>query len=74
MKREHLDARGKTCPWPVLLTREKLGRMKSGDILEVAVDYQPARENVERLAKSNGHKVLNVVNENRQFKIVIEKK
>jgi tRNA 2-thiouridine synthesizing protein A len=74
LKRVNLNAKGKTCPWPVLLTREKLKNLKSGDILEVAVDYQPARENLERLVKSMGNKVLEVKTEKEQFTIVIEKK
>jgi tRNA 2-thiouridine synthesizing protein A len=74
MKREKLDARGKTCPWPIILTKEKLNKMKSGDILEVTVDYQPSKENVVRFANSNGNKVLDVVNENKQIMIIIEKK
>ncbi len=74
MKKESLDLKGKTCPYPVLLTKEKLKNLKSGDILEVVVDYQPARENVERVAKSGGNKIVEVRDEKTQFIIVIEKK
>lgn len=74
MKKDSLDARGKTCPWPVLLTKEKLKKLSSGDILEVTVNYQPAKENVERVATSLGNKVLEVRDEKTQFVIVIEKK
>lgn len=74
MKRENLNAKDKTCPWPVLLTKEKLKNLKPGDILEVTVNYQPAKENVERVAKSLGNKVLEVRDEKTQFTIVIEKK
>ncbi|MCW4010348.1 MAG: sulfurtransferase TusA family protein [Candidatus Bathyarchaeota archaeon] len=74
MKRENLDARDKTCPWPVLLTKEKLKGLKSGDILEVTVNYQPAKENVERVATTAGNKVLEVKEEKNQFTIVIQKK
>ncbi|MCW4005222.1 MAG: sulfurtransferase TusA family protein [Candidatus Bathyarchaeota archaeon] len=69
-----LDVKGKTCPWPVLLTRQKLNKLNSGDVLEVVADYAPARENVERVAKSLGNKVLEIREEKDQFVIVIEKR
>ena len=30
-----LDTRGLTCPMPILKTKKELGRMSSGDILEI---------------------------------------
>lgn len=73
MNTENLDCRGKTCPWPVFLTKEKLKKMQSGDVLTVMVDYNPARENVERFVKSSDNKVLEVKVEESLIKIVIEK-
>jgi TusA-related sulfurtransferase len=70
----NLDARNKTCPWPVLLTKENLKSLKSGAVLEVTVNYPPAKENVERVAKAAGNKVLEVKDEKTQFTIVIQKK
>lgn len=74
MKRANIDARGKTCPWPVILMKEKLQTLKSGDILDVTVDYCPSKENVERVAKSMGNKVLETKKEKTFFTISIEKK
>ncbi|MCS7114559.1 MAG: sulfurtransferase TusA family protein [Nitrososphaerota archaeon] len=73
MKKFVLDARGKMCPWPVLLTNEKLKLMSPGDLLEVVVDYPPAKENVTRTVEGQGHKVLGVIEESGQFKIIIRK-
>jgi TusA-related sulfurtransferase len=73
MKRESLDCKGKTCPWPVFLTKEKLKKMQIGDILEVTVDYAPAKENVERIAITSGNKVLEIKEGNQQYVVVIEK-
>lgn len=73
MKKLVLNARGKVCPWPVLLTNEKLKLMDSGDLLEVIVDYPPAKENVKRTAEAHGHEVLEVMEESGQFKIIIRK-
>ncbi|MEM2393632.1 MAG: sulfurtransferase TusA family protein [Candidatus Bathyarchaeia archaeon] len=73
MKKFVLDARGKVCPWPVLLTNEKLKLMSPGDLLEVIIDYPPAKENVARTVEGQGHKVLEVVEESGHFKIIIRK-
>jgi tRNA 2-thiouridine synthesizing protein A len=74
LKKEKLDVTGKTCPWPVLLTKQRLQKLDSGDILEVTADYLPAKENVERVAKSQGNKVLEIREEKNQFVVVIEKR
>ncbi len=50
---EHVDARGLSCPIPVMLTRRKIEAMTTG-ILEVLVDTDTARENVTRLAEREG--------------------
>ncbi len=73
MDRLILDARGKMCPWPVLLTSEKLKTIDSGALIEVIVDYPPAKENVVRFAEMKGHVVVDVKEENGQWRIIIKK-
>ncbi|HEY4675161.1 MAG TPA: sulfurtransferase TusA family protein [Candidatus Bathyarchaeia archaeon] len=70
---EKLDVRKKICPMPALLTNRKLQTMKTGTVLEVTGDYATARENIQRLSKQHGHKVLQVVDEHGVFRIYIEK-
>ncbi len=48
-----IDARGLSCPQPALMTRQAIKKMNKG-IVEVLVDSGTARENVSRLAKSDG--------------------
>ena len=50
-----LDARGYSCPEPVLMTKKAL--QDAGAPLEVLVDNQTARNNIERFAKNNGYMV-----------------
>lgn len=50
---ERIDARGLSCPQPVVMTRQKLELLGSGD-LEVLVDTEAARENIVRLAERSG--------------------
>lgn len=69
-----LDIRGKGCPMPVVLTVRKLEEMKSGQILEVIGDYPPSKENIHARVTSDGHEVLDVINERDSFRIFIKKK
>ncbi len=48
-----VDARGLSCPQPVMMTRRAIHKMDKGTV-EVLVDSGTARENVSRLAKSEG--------------------
>jgi tRNA 2-thiouridine synthesizing protein A len=69
-----LDVCNEVCPMPVVKTGEALKQMKSGEILEVIVDYPPSRENVQRFAAHEGHKIIGISEEGGLVKILIEKK
>jgi tRNA 2-thiouridine synthesizing protein A len=49
---ETVDARGLSCPEPVLRTRKALAAMPAGTDLEVLVETVTSRENVLRTARS----------------------
>jgi TusA-related sulfurtransferase len=51
---ETLDARGLSCPEPVLRTRRALTALPAGHDLEVLVETVTSRENVLRTARSLG--------------------
>jgi tRNA 2-thiouridine synthesizing protein A len=53
--KEVIDARGLSCPQPVLLTKKALE--KGGSAYEVLVDNGTAKENVTRFAQNAGYKV-----------------
>jgi TusA-related sulfurtransferase len=50
---ERIDARGLSCPQPVLLARNKMNESGSGTI-EVLADSAAARDNIFRLAAQQG--------------------
>lgn len=52
-----VDARGLSCPEPVILTRQLLNQTKSGNI-QVLVDNNTAKENVTRAAENMGWQVV----------------
>lgn len=53
---EKIDARGRSCPEPVILTNKKMKELGKG-LLEVLVDTETAKENVSRLAQQLGWRV-----------------
>ncbi|MDI9612637.1 MAG: sulfurtransferase TusA family protein [Acidobacteriota bacterium] len=48
-----VDARGLSCPQPVLMTMKEIQKVRQGEII-VLVDTDTARENVTRAAVSKG--------------------
>jgi TusA-related sulfurtransferase len=57
---EVLDVRGEVCPYPDVKTQKKVKKMKSGEILEVLVDYPLSAERIPRSVEKQGHEVLKV--------------
>ena len=52
---KQLDARGLSCPEPVILIRQAM--MNGGDASEMLVDHHAAKENVTRYAAHQGYTV-----------------
>ncbi|MEE9276087.1 MAG: sulfurtransferase TusA family protein [bacterium] len=52
-----LNLRGQICPDPLVQVQDALKRAAAGDVLEVAVDYPLAVENISRWAEGQGHAV-----------------
>ncbi|HPI97443.1 MAG TPA: sulfurtransferase TusA family protein [Synergistales bacterium] len=51
-----VDAKGLSCPQPILETRKALSKIREGTV-EVLVDTVTSRENVARFARNQGWKV-----------------
>ena len=49
-----VNAIGEVCPKPVIMTKKALKEIESG-VVEVSVDNQTSKENVEKMAKEMGH-------------------
>ena len=49
-----VNAIGEVCPKPVIMTKKALKEIESG-IVEVSVDNETSKENVEKMAKEMGH-------------------
>ncbi len=64
-----VDARGLSCPEPVMLTKSAL--KKQGTPLKVLVDDAIAKTNIEKLIKKEGKK-LTVSENGSEFEMIIE--
>ena len=66
-----VDARGLSCPVPVIKTKEAIEALPSGEII-VLIDEEVAKENVTRLARSFGCSV-EVIEQSDEFELKIMK-
>ena len=67
-----IDARGLSCPQPVLMTLDNIKKQNNGE-MEILVDTETSKENVSRAAGSQGWQVTDVKEEDEYFRISISK-
>lgn len=70
-----LDCIGLYCPAPILKTRQQIGKLAIGEILEVWADDPAAEEDLKAWAKWSGQKILKIekTDEGMKFLILKEK-
>ncbi len=69
---ETVDARGLSCPQPVILTLDRIKALGRGE-LAVLVDTATARENVSRAAGSQGWRVAEELHEGEGYRLMLRK-
>lgn len=67
-----VDARGLSCPEPVLKTRKLLSQLPGGSV-DVLVDSGTARDNVRRMAEKAGWNVTIEPQTQGEFRLVLKK-
>jgi tRNA 2-thiouridine synthesizing protein A len=67
-----VDARGLSCPQPVMLARQAINEVNQGTI-EVLIDSGTARDNVARLGKKSGWAVTVEDQSEGNYRIVLQK-
>ena len=55
---ETLDARGLSCPMPLLKTKKVISKMQSGQILEILGTDPGSKNDLPSFAKKSGHEYL----------------
>jgi tRNA 2-thiouridine synthesizing protein A len=66
-----VDARGLSCPQPVLLTLNEIKKINQGEIV-ILVDTDTSKENVSRAATTQGWQV-EVKKEDKNFRLILTK-
>ena len=69
---DRVDARGLSCPQPVLMALSKMREMKSGN-LEVLVDNEVSKENVCRAAAKEGWEITDLKRESDEYSLLLAK-
>jgi len=67
-----VDARGLSCPQPVLIASDEMDALASGRI-EVLTDCGASPENVGRAAKAKGWRLVTSAEDNGTVRMVLEK-
>lgn len=67
-----VDARGLSCPQPVLMTLNAMKKVNKGEIV-VLVDTDTSKENISRAAIQQGWKVKNIEPEGIGYRIILKK-
>ncbi len=66
-----IDARGYSCPIPVMMVKKELESNQSG-VIEVMVDSRCSRDNIEIFAKSRGYN-MEAVEDNGEYRLTLRK-
>ncbi|HNS14056.1 MAG TPA: sulfurtransferase TusA family protein [Syntrophorhabdaceae bacterium] len=67
-----VDAKGLSCPQPVLMTMNEIKKVKKGEIV-ILVDTDTSKENVSRAAMAQGWTVKGVEQEGTGYRVNISK-
>ena len=68
-----LDARGLSCPMPVLRTKQALATMDPGEILQIMATDPMSVVDIDGFAFHNGHELLESTEVDGEFHFVIKK-
>lgn len=70
---EVLDAKGLSCPMPVLKTKKAIVSMQPGQVLKVMTTDPASKADVPALIKRLGHEVISIEQHNGEFSFYIRK-
>jgi len=69
-----LDAKGLSCPMPLLRTKKEIDKIKSGEILEVLGTDPGSRNDLPGWCTRGGHEFIGEKEESGYFRFFIKKK
>lgn len=68
-----LDAKGLSCPMPIVKTKKTIDQLQSGQVLEVHATDKGAKNDLTAWVKSGGHELIKHEVENGVYKFWIKK-
>lgn len=71
---KELDARGLSCPLPILRTKKVLSDMTSGQLLKVVATDSGAPKDMQAFANQTGHELVAHSETNGEYTFVFKKK
>ncbi|MGM0437781.1 MAG: sulfurtransferase TusA family protein [Bacillota bacterium] len=69
-----VDTRGRSCPEPVIMTKNAVNDLNKGDSIKVLIGEEVAKENVGRFARNSGCNVEVNNKDNDEYELLITKK
>ncbi len=71
---KELDARGLSCPLPILKTKKTLNDLASGQILKVVATDPGSIKDMQAFANQTGHALLSSAEDNKTYIFYLKKK
>lgn len=71
---QRIDITKEICPMTFVKTKLKLETMAPGQLLEVTLSGGEPLINVPRSIKDEGHKILEIIKEDKNYKLIIERR
>jgi len=69
-----VDARGTSCPGPLLEAKKAIGTINTDDIMEVLSADEGTRVDIPKWCNKQGHEYLGTIEESGYFRIFMKKK
>ena len=71
---KELDARGLSCPLPILKTKKMLNELASGEVLKVVATDPGSQKDMEAFANQTGNPLLSSATQGKDFVFYLRKK
>ena len=68
-----VDARGTACPGPLLEAKKAIGKVGSGEVLEILSSDEGTKKDVPKWADKKGHEYLGIIEEAGYFRLFMKK-
>jgi tRNA 2-thiouridine synthesizing protein A len=71
---KYVDARGTSCPGPLMEAKKAIGKLKVGEIMEVLSADDASNVDIPKWCVKQGNDYLGTIEENGYFRIFLKKK